>query len=79
MAIDQTAQSPHKPIKKGSITVDYLRRYPTISVEQAAELLGVSRAYGYDLVKSGRLGAIMLSEKRIRVKSAALLRMLGED
>jgi excisionase family DNA binding protein len=59
--------------------VDYLRVHPTVSVEQAALLLGVSRAYAYQLTRTGELAAITLGEKRLRVKSASLLRVLGED
>lgn len=66
-------------IRRGPVTVDYLRVHPTVSVEQSAHLLGLSRAYCYDLVKSGKLDAIELGTKRIRIKSASLLRLLGED
>ncbi len=59
------------------------RRLPArasdLSVEQAALLLGVSRAYAYQLTRMGHLDAITLGERRIRVKSASLLRVLGED
>ncbi len=79
----QTKESPQSPLSlqpkiwAGPIDIDYLRTNPTCSVPQAAELLGVSREYGYDLVKNGKLDAIMLGEKRFRVKSAAVLRLLG--
>ncbi len=64
---------------KGPITVDYLREHPTCSVEQAAQLLGVSREQGYILVRTKRLDAISVGDKRVRVKSAALLRLLGYE
>lgn len=77
---EQSPQTPPTPIvRRGPISVAYLREHPTVSVEQAAELLGISKAYGYDLVKVGKLGAITLGDRRFRVKSAELLRMLGED
>ncbi len=79
MTKPQAEQSPRPKIEQGSITVDFLRTHPTCSVQQAAELLGVSREYGYMLIKSGQLDAIMLGEKRFRVKSAALLRLLGVE
>lgn len=66
-------------IRRGPVTVDYLRIHPTVSVEQTAHLLGLSRAYCYTLVKSGKLDAIELGTNRIRIKSASLLRLLGED
>ncbi|MCA4726899.1 helix-turn-helix domain-containing protein [Mycolicibacterium fortuitum] len=66
-------------IRRGPVTVPYLRTYPTVSVEQAAMLLGISRAYCYQLTRNGELDAITLGEKRVRVKSASLLRLLGED
>lgn len=66
-------------IRRGPVTVDYLRHHPTVSAEQAALLLGVSRTYAYDLAHAGKLDAIMLGGKRIRIKSASLLRLLGEE
>jgi excisionase family DNA binding protein len=66
-------------IRRGPVTVDYLRVHPTVSAEQAAMLIGVSRAYAYELIHIGQLDAITLGERRVRVKSASLLRMLGED
>jgi len=66
-------------IRRGPVTVDYLRIHPTVSVEQAALLVGISRAYCYGLVHAGELDAITLGERRIRVKSASLLRLLGQE
>lgn len=66
-------------IRRGPVTVDYLRVYPTVSVDQAAMMLGISAPYAYQLVHEDKLGAITLGESRIRVKSASLLRLLGED
>jgi excisionase family DNA binding protein len=66
-------------IRRGPVTVDYLRLHPTVSVEQAAMLLGVSRAYAYHLTRTGEMDAITLGANRFRVKSASLLRVLGED
>ncbi|ULN32595.1 helix-turn-helix domain-containing protein [Mycolicibacterium smegmatis] len=66
-------------IRRGPVTVDYLRAHPTVSVEQAALLLGISKPYAYQLARTGELDSIELGAKRIRIKSSALLRMLGED
>ncbi len=61
------------------LTLDELRSGPpTISVERAAQYLGVSRAYAYAMAREGRLPAIKLGAKRVRVPSAGLLRLLGD-
>jgi excisionase family DNA binding protein len=52
---------------------------PTISIEQAARYLGVSRAYGYSLAREGRLPTIKLGAKRVRVPALALLKLLGAE
>ena len=65
-------------VRRGPVSIDYLRTHPTVSVEQAAGLLGISRAYGYDMVRRGELPAITLGGRRYRIKSSALLRLLGE-
>jgi excisionase family DNA binding protein len=71
--------TPQQLVRRGPITVDQLRRQPTCSVEQAAGLLGISRAYAYQRTKDGEIDAIVLGNGRYRVKSSALLRLLGED
>lgn len=61
-------------------TLDELRSGPpTLSIEQAARYLGVSRAYGYAMAREGRLPTIKLGAKRVRVPALALLKMLGGD
>lgn len=63
-----------------TLTLEDLRNGPpTVSVEQAARCLGVSRAYAYMMARDGRLPAIRLSPSRVRVSSAGLLRMLEGD
>lgn len=62
-----------------TLDVAELRRQPTISVDRAAQFLGISRSHAYDLAKSGRLPTITLGVRRKRVPSAAVLRMLGVD
>lgn len=60
-------------------TLDELRSGPpTLSIEQAAKYLGVSRGYAYGMAREGRLPTIQLGEKRKRVPSAALLKLLGD-
>ena len=56
-----------------------LRSTATVSVGRAAEILGISRAYAYQLVKTGDLPVIRLGAKRVRVSSAALLRIVDVD
>jgi excisionase family DNA binding protein len=64
----------------GVHTLDELRSGPpTLSIEQAAQYLGVSRAYGYQMAREGRLPVIKLGTRRVRVPSAALLRMLAGE
>jgi len=48
---------------------------PTISVEEAAELLGVSRSAAYRAARAGQLKTFRLGRK-LRVPTAPLLRML---
>lgn len=49
----------------------------TLTVEEAAKLLGVGRNTAYDAVRSGQLPTIRLG-KRILVPQAALDRLLTE-
>jgi excisionase family DNA binding protein len=49
---------------------------PTISVEHAAELLGVSRSAAYRAAKAGQLQTFRMG-RRLLVPTAPLLRMLG--
>jgi excisionase family DNA binding protein len=79
MAFTASVQTDQIPtVRRGRVSVDYLRTHPTVSVEQAAGLLGISRAYGYDMVRRGELPIITLRGRRYRVKSSALLRLLDE-
>jgi excisionase family DNA binding protein len=68
------------PTKQPRFTMDELRDEPvTISVERAAKYLGVSRAYAYQMAREGRLSTLKVGAQRVRVKTAALLRMLTDD
>ena len=49
---------------------------PTISVERAGELLGISRGLAYAQARGGEIPTIRLG-KRLVVPTAALLRLLG--
>ena len=49
-----------------------------VTIEEAAELLGVSRAHGYELAAQGVLPTIQLRRRRV-VPKLALLKMVGLD
>jgi excisionase family DNA binding protein len=51
---------------------------PTLSVEEAGEFLGISRASAYEGVRSGQIPSIRIG-RRIVVPTAALRRMVGID
>lgn len=63
----------------GTFDVQLLKSQPTVSVELAAQALGVSRAYAYEMARTGRLPTIALGPRRKRVPTAALLRILQLD
>ncbi|UFU06992.1 helix-turn-helix domain-containing protein [Ruania halotolerans] len=62
----------------GPLTVDEIRTRPTLSVEEAAQVLGIGRTTAYAAVKSGQVPTIRLG-RRVRVPVRALLRLLGDD
>ncbi len=51
---------------------------PTLSVEEAGELLGVGRSLAYQKAASGELPSIRLG-RRLVVPTAAILRLLGRE
>ena len=48
----------------------------TVTVEEAARILGVGRAAAYEGVRSGRIPSVRVSARRIVVPLAALERLL---
>ena len=50
----------------------------TMTVEEAGEALGISKATAYMLANTGRIPAIRISERRLIVPRVALERMLNE-
>jgi excisionase family DNA binding protein len=48
----------------------------TMTIEEAAEALGISRATAYLLANTGQIPVIRLGERRLVVPRAALLKML---
>jgi excisionase family DNA binding protein len=62
------------------LTLDDLRREGvTISVERAGTYCGVSRSLAYQMARDGSLPTIKLGARRVRVPTAALLRLLGVE
>jgi excisionase family DNA binding protein len=51
---------------------------PTLSVEEAGELLGIGRSLAYSKAASGELPSIRLG-RRLVVPTAAILRLLGRE
>jgi excisionase family DNA binding protein len=51
---------------------------PTVPVEEAGKLLGISRGSAYDAVATGEIPSIKIG-RRIVVPTAALLRLLAVD
>ncbi|MFC1947955.1 helix-turn-helix transcriptional regulator [Chloroflexota bacterium] len=52
----------------------------TISIDEAAKLLGISRNLAYNLAREGKLpGALELGQKRIRVSRVALEKYLNGE
>ncbi|MAF43097.1 MAG: hypothetical protein CMI54_02860 [Parcubacteria group bacterium] len=50
----------------------------TYTVEEAGELLGISRATAYQLAREGRLPVIRISDRRLIIPKVALQRLLSE-
>lgn len=61
-------------------TLDDLRREGvTVSVERAGTYCGVSRSLAYQMARDGSLPTIKLGSRRVRVPTAALLKLLGAE
>jgi excisionase family DNA binding protein len=66
-------------LKKGGIQLSTgIDKRLCVTVPEAAEMLGISRNFGYKLVREGKLPVIRLGEKRLVIPIAALDRMLEE-
>ena len=59
------------------MTLDPVKR-PTVTVEESAEVLGISRGSAYEAARSGELPTIRIG-RRVQVPTALLLKMLGQD
>ena len=62
-------------------TLDEVRRWPaTVSVEDAAAALGISRAHAYDLIKTKAFPARALPVgRRIRVTTSSILAVIDTE
>jgi len=59
-------------------TLEELSEAITVSVEEAANLVGLSRTKGYEMVKNGDLFEVIQSGSRVRVLARPLyIRLLG--
>lgn len=67
----------HEQTEPG-LTPDVLRTRATISVEEAAEVLGLGRSGAYAAAKRGELPTLKIG-RRLVVPTARLRAMLGED
>ena len=50
----------------------------TMTVEEAGDALGISRATAYALAREGRLPVIRISDRRLIVPKVAIEKMLAE-
>lgn len=60
-----------------SLTLEDLEGRATISVEEAAHVLGISRGVAYEAARTGQLPCLHLG-KRVLVSVPALVRQLNE-
>ena len=49
----------------------------TVTVEEAAHILGIGRASAYEAIRTGRIPSIRISQRRIVVPRVALERLLN--
>lgn len=64
---------PKKPL-----TLEDIRDRATITIPEAAQLLGVSKGVAYGSARQGQIPVLELGARRV-VPVAAFLRMLGEE
>ncbi len=60
------------------MTIDDEKR-ATVTVEEAARILGVGRASAYEGIRTGRIPSIRVSPRRIVISRAVLDRMLAGE
>ncbi len=60
------------------MTIPDPRERPTLSIEEAAELLGIGRSAAYECARRSQLPTLRLG-RRLRVPTAELRRLVGID
>ena len=61
----------------GKAFMDHSSERATVTVDEAARILGIGRAAAYEGVRSGRIPAIRVSSRRIVVPKRALANLLS--
>jgi excisionase family DNA binding protein len=61
------------------VNLDDIADRPTISVEKAAQVLGIGRGHAYELARRGELPGVLRLGRRYRVATHRLLEALGVD
>jgi excisionase family DNA binding protein len=63
--------------KSPAVELPAVLRKPTCSVEEAGEVLGISRSQAYAAARAGQLPVMKFGQRRFRVITSALKRQLG--
>lgn len=63
--------------KAEPLNVEELKSRATINVDEAAELLGISRHRAYEAIREGRIPVLKLGTRRFVVPVGTFVRMLG--
>jgi len=74
LGVEEALFGPPEPVR--GIAVSMPPRL-TLTVEEAAAMLGISRAFAYEAVRRGDIPSIRIG-RRVLVPQAALSRMLGD-
>jgi excisionase family DNA binding protein len=52
---------------------------PTLTVAELAEVVGVGRAAAYEMVRSGQVDSFRVGQHKIRIPTAAVVRLLQQE
>jgi excisionase family DNA binding protein len=72
------SRTANKEAAQAALDLPDPRREPTVDVERAGRLLGISRGSAYEAVRRGEIPSIKLGH-RVVVPTASLLAMLGVE
>ena len=75
MVATRTPKQEVDPMPAQTISLAELRQRATVTITEAGELLGVSRAHAFNLARSGDLPTLKLGRRRV-VSAPRLLAML---